>query len=636
MLGIKRITIKNFRQFQNINLQFDSKQGVFLFIGKNGMGKSNFLNAICWCLYEKQPFKFHDEEKGLLNESALIQNKDKEVKVSIEIEQDDKRFFFQRSIKNNESPVFTVMIKNGENWDPYESPSLILNNFLPESVSRFFFFDGEAVQNLFKGDYADNLKEGIMKVSNVELLDKSIEHLERMESDYRKSLSKDLPETSILNSQLNKLIENRDSLAKQLLNKQELLGVTRENIADLMKELAINSKYKDLQVQRQNLSQLLNESEERTKIYQKQINDSILKNASFYFIQDFLVQVSNKITESSLKGKLPPKIKPTFIREIVDIKKCICGTVIELNSKEHACLVKLLEEVEPLDNRSFLIDDKAELNLILRDLSEWPQYLAVIRKRVASEIEQKTIYQQKLKEISDKLKGAQDIGVGNLERTIQKFSEDVEKIHQEIGSCKTQISIYEAQIKEHSTRLDKLNSEKNKNKNIQTKYEFVKEAKANIDLIRKKMIDEIREMVSSKTSTYFNQLMWDKSKFKNITFSKEYEVSVLKDNQEVNHFNRLSTGQTKILALATIKTLAELSGFKNVPVFIDGPLENLDEEVKSNFLSMLPKYMPFKQLFIFSTDHPIMYDFAKKNVNKNNFFQFIQDSKENTLIKLSD
>jgi AAA15 family ATPase/GTPase len=45
---IKRIKISNYRQYEDIDLKFPEEKRILLFVGKNGTGKSNFLNAINW------------------------------------------------------------------------------------------------------------------------------------------------------------------------------------------------------------------------------------------------------------------------------------------------------------------------------------------------------------------------------------------------------------------------------------------------------------------------------------------------------------------------------------------------------------------------------------------------------------
>lgn len=55
-MRINSVTFKNYRQYYNFNISFDKKPGKSLFtlIARNGTGKSNFLNAITWCLYHKE------------------------------------------------------------------------------------------------------------------------------------------------------------------------------------------------------------------------------------------------------------------------------------------------------------------------------------------------------------------------------------------------------------------------------------------------------------------------------------------------------------------------------------------------------------------------------------------------------
>ena len=54
---LKNIKIKNFRQYQNEEIQIsgtDDKKNFTIIQGMNGSGKSNLLNAITWCLYGKE------------------------------------------------------------------------------------------------------------------------------------------------------------------------------------------------------------------------------------------------------------------------------------------------------------------------------------------------------------------------------------------------------------------------------------------------------------------------------------------------------------------------------------------------------------------------------------------------------
>ena len=62
---LKSITLKNFRQFKDITLEFstNNEKNVTIVIGDNGSGKSTLLQAFFWCLYDKESFS----DKELFN-----------------------------------------------------------------------------------------------------------------------------------------------------------------------------------------------------------------------------------------------------------------------------------------------------------------------------------------------------------------------------------------------------------------------------------------------------------------------------------------------------------------------------------------------------------------------------------------
>ena len=56
-MRIESIKLKNYRQLQNLDLYFERKEGkkdLHSIHANNGVGKTNILNAITWCLYDKE------------------------------------------------------------------------------------------------------------------------------------------------------------------------------------------------------------------------------------------------------------------------------------------------------------------------------------------------------------------------------------------------------------------------------------------------------------------------------------------------------------------------------------------------------------------------------------------------------
>jgi DNA sulfur modification protein DndD len=635
MLSINRIIIKNFRQYKNINLTFASKKGLFLFIGKNGMGKSNLLNAICWCLYERQPFKFHDKEKKLLNEEASRNNEWDEASVSLEVSMNENTFLFQRKQRESQPSQLTVMIKHGENWDVAPNPTVIVNSFLPESVRKFFLFDGEAVQNLYKGDYSTNLKAGVWRVSNVELLDRASENLYKTKEELRRTVSRDDPSTESIEVELADHEKQKVTHEKDLNLKRIELSKLKEKKIEFSERLKQYSKYKTLQDRRDLLESNLKRANERLQEYQRQINDLIISMGPFWYIKEALLTVATKINDESIKGKLPPKIRGTFIKELVEKKECICGRSITEGHEEHKHLTALLSDVETLDNRSFLLDDKAEINSLMRELGiDIYNNMKNIREQKSKERKIIEDLQLELKEISGHLVNAPDKEVGDIESTIQRMENQMDVYSQDIGQLNEKLSVSTQRIGEIRGTLDKLNRNKSKRQQEQAKLDFLEEAHDRINYVRERLISQVRKSVSLHTDKYFKELIWKKDEFDRVNFTDDYRVEIFKNDESTSSLEILSTGEMKVLSFATIKALAELSGFSEVPIFIDGPLENLDKEVRSSFLAQLPTFITNKQVFIFSLDSDLIEEFGRTHVPKENYYKLSRDKDSlSTIIK---
>ena len=97
-MRINRIIAANYRQHKSLDISFQ-KTGVnelYIIIASNGMGKSNFLNAITWCLYgEESHLAQKSKALPIVNISELEEKKIGDnivVSVSIEFEIGDTTY----------------------------------------------------------------------------------------------------------------------------------------------------------------------------------------------------------------------------------------------------------------------------------------------------------------------------------------------------------------------------------------------------------------------------------------------------------------------------------------------------------------------------------------------------------------
>lgn len=202
---MKLISIKlcNFRQFYGrsptIELATNHQRNTTIIHGNNGAGKTGLLNAFTWVLYEKFTAAFASTEQ-LVNKRAIAESQPGQpVECWAELiwEHDGKRYRAKRecraykgeTIEQTPSKLFMQIASEDGSWGhPREHPEDIIGRILPESLHQYFFFDGERIEQIVRSDKRSEIAEATKKLLGVEILNRSINHLNQA----KKSLEKDL------------------------------------------------------------------------------------------------------------------------------------------------------------------------------------------------------------------------------------------------------------------------------------------------------------------------------------------------------------------------------------------------------------------------------------------------------------
>ena len=97
-MRIESITVHNIRQLRDIELRFGKNTGkrdLHVILAENGIGNTNIVNAITWCLYGKEPH-LRNESTALpivntqyINDIRKIGGGQAEISVSLEISIDE-------------------------------------------------------------------------------------------------------------------------------------------------------------------------------------------------------------------------------------------------------------------------------------------------------------------------------------------------------------------------------------------------------------------------------------------------------------------------------------------------------------------------------------------------------------------
>ena len=217
-MRIKSISIRNYRQYKSFDFNFLKTQGIKndlnIIIAQNGTGKSNFLNAITWCLYgEETHLQDGDSNKGLpiVNYETIQKTAEKEkivlkVELIVEVEGENEiitreKVFVKNSnvsglIKDIKTEIKVtkkiydqsfgtkslgnILDKDAENY---------IQKLFPKGISQYFFFDNEQMNNYFKANSGKAIKDSINEITKVSVVQSVVERLKNVETDCKVNLA---------------------------------------------------------------------------------------------------------------------------------------------------------------------------------------------------------------------------------------------------------------------------------------------------------------------------------------------------------------------------------------------------------------------------------------------------------------
>ncbi|MCP1715514.1 DNA sulfur modification protein DndD [Methanocalculus alkaliphilus] len=657
--SISSLELTNYRQYQGkqiLKFSNDKNKNVFVILGKNGAGKSNILNALTWCFYglevHKDQNNHYSDGMPIINVQEIEslkpnQSTSAEVRVNIKTEGGPWTIIRRFDAKKNDvgdlligGSKLTVIYPVG-GQDKYiegEETQILINNLLPEALRNFFFIDGEQLREFFKYKGSSEIAEAIDKVSQMELIDKAAKNLEK----YRKSLRRDVKATTPKLQQVqNEIISIQEEIEFRQNFIKNYEKAIEKDIVDLHEVEGFLRQYNEpkiavLQSERDSLIKDINYF--KLQIAEKEINRNnyLVEIAPSIFLKEEIETAYKLIQYKVDKGELPPKVKETFVRELIERGTCICGN--ELTDQAKAELASYSKKLTLSELSEVCIYGKTTIEEILSDVSEFSNVIDKYNGDIES---LKDLYDGKKRreeQISNILSEHDIDEIRRYEERRRQLNEAIDHKKREILITSKDIekNNYQLKMKEGEERLE-LSKDK-KNIILKNKLQIVQDALetlAEIELIVK---TKIRNLVETRTKENFNKLIRKKTAFKNIIIDDDFNVKVIHANN-YNVINDLSAGEYMILGLSFMSALMTISGF-HAPVIIDTPLGKIDKEHRDYITTELPKFLEGTQLILLVT--PTEYDDkVQENLNtyllKDSFFEiFENDSNTVSEVKQHD
>jgi DNA sulfur modification protein DndD len=619
-LEIRSLTLENYRQYSGeneIDLQTEGNKTVNVIQGENGAGKSNILNAITLCLYGKESHLDETKDNELesypyVNRKVLDEigdNETAEGRIEITLGEDEPEYIFSRSFKtvklsgggfSSQHGDLQLKEKRGGDWKSVKHVSTRLNQILPVHVHQYFLFDGERLDEFFGEGYKDRVKNGLLDVSHIELLENGIDHLGSFERDFEKELS------DVGDAAERKRKEYED--AKEKVNSlEDDLEQTKDNISDTKDHIQkIDDKLQDSadpevrkkQQRREYLIERLGDIREDIEGVRAEASRELVKAGPPLYAVQSLEYTLSELKDLSEQGKLPPKIQDTFIEELLDKGECICGEELTEGHREH--LLSLQQEMSTVAENN--LEGKMAIPGLIQDAEEDAETLIEKRQKLAELEEKERQKNKELNEISEQLKAydiPEDVDVQELEKQRTEYNEQLEDLQERKGKLEVRIEQAEESRDEKKKAFNEEVSKEEKNAEVLKKIQFIESSRNELESMKDDIVSSVRDEIETKMDEYFNEIIWKEENY-TVSLTKEYQVRVEGPRND-NKIGSLSAGERQVLAFSFLAALTSVSGF-NAPLVIDTPLGRISSTPKRRLAQNLPEYIDDTQMTFLMTD----------------------------------
>ena len=570
-MRLHSINLTNFRQFkgrQAFDFTSDPARPVTLIFGANGSGKTALLNAFTWALYGTLSSDV-EEQQRLVTDSVwrqLPMGDSVEVAVEVGFDHEGQNFRLLRRAElrkesDNQGPFspqlqLWITLADGSS-EVSHAPQETINSILPRGVSRFFFFNGERIENLVKkGAYAEVQKD-IKILLDLEQVERAIAHLPKVNRRLTNELKKHGGEDA------SAIQEAIDALLDQQATAKDELKVIEGDLATLVEErdattelLRHHAEAAPIQAERDRVTADLAESRSALEATRTE-RDQLIGTKGFLAFTETLGQETKSMAEGLYRrGALPAPIKREFVDQLLESGTCICGTPLIEHTparaevqewRQRAGLQAVETAWQQLDAQMSPLTDAREA---LREaLSNVLKRMQTTRDRIAR-------LEARKSELDGKLKDTRLEGVQELETKRMDLEQRIAIKNQRRGSIEAELtniaSSLEQKTKERSRAL--------------VTDELAKKARARSDLVGsvKGALEEILAIREDDMRRRLDEEV--KSVFKSITF-KPYVPSLNKDFELTLHQTiggvelpvPKSTGENQILSLSFVAAVSKLA-----------------------------------------------------------------------------
>lgn len=634
---LQQVTLKNFGIYGG-EATFDLQpiphgnfhRPVVLLRGKNGVGKTTFVEAIRFGLHGslvlgsrvgQQAYddylrrSTHRPRQGDAPTTAGVELRFGYVNLGKKL---TYRILRQWQVVGNKIEKQITIWENEEpftQWDA-EQCDQFLRELIPPGILDLFFFDGERIQTLAEVSEASNLllAETIRGLLGLDVVDQLNRDL-----DVYISRQKSHGEVATLQDEFNTLDTEREAISQDQAvakeNQQKLIAAIyalHEQIA--LSEQQFANAGGNFAVKREAFQAQLVQLEREIDAQERVVQELCSGLMPFAIAPEMLQAVSKRLDleyeyerTHTAKQVLNEKLDLLQSKITNDEYWALIGaspsplarqTIFEKLAADLQDLVAG-PQVSPEDIILRVADDERQV------LQRWiDQALQDVPRTFMQAIDRLQTLQQQLANTKEALAQAP------REESLQPILQGLGQHHQQLGAKQRELESINEHLQALQRRLERVTAQQERireqmksGESDTSRLYMALKTQTLLANYKARLAAHKIEHVAELLGRYFNRLCRKERFLDRVIIDPEnFQVSLYRLGQEFSR-RQFSAGENQLFAVATLWALRDVSG-RPVPVIIDTPLSRLDSEHR---LSMVQEFFPHTshQLIVLSTDAEI-------------------------------
>jgi DNA sulfur modification protein DndD len=599
---LRRLRLRDFRQFRGeheVVFASGSDRNVTVLTGVNGAGKTGLFYALNWALYGEA-----ETLPGSLVNKAAAQEPTPRSWVEVAFVHDGSEFIARRELGVTPSGYereisFTLSrLDSGGRVKEIQDPSAYVNVILPKDARRYFFFDGERIDELSRPGHEQEVREAVRSVLKLKVLERTSQHLDDAAKDYQKALR----QQGQLDDEQRGLIDAAEELDRSIRAREDELAELRQRITKLEHQVqGARAKLdrlveiREIQAERREVEALAERLRADFDDASETLREAVGRGAAVV-AASALERARAVLEEKRAAGEIPTGIRQQLIEDLLRERICICGRPLDEPATE-ALTARHGHSVSS-DVAESVLNTASDIRLLQARAADTSVVLERGVARRAELREDMTDNDRRLEDISERLRGDFTEDVAQLEESRRYLEDRLRDSLVEAKVGEREMGELRAQLAKTRAQLGSLESRSVEGERAKRRWELATASAEAARVVLTHFSADMRGRIEDATDEIFKMFVWKEKQFLAVRVTEDYKLEV-DDRFGTATLAGLSAGERQVLSLAFIAGMSKVTG-EEAPIVIDTPFGRLSEMPVTSIVTELPKIA--KQLVLFVTD----------------------------------